>query len=315
MAILRVSHKNNFVTVHKEAINNPYLSFQAIGLWVYLMGKPDNWTVSVSQLSNKYLGNRRGNGEKGIRECIKELISEGYITREQNRKDDGLWDNVSYVVHEQSLKECLPHRLKRHAVERLAVKEGLPKTKSMTKPLLRKVNDSTKDSSPSSLNPKEVIEESLPFSEEKKKTNTSSKCKYPLKKDQQAIFDLLKILDLECEDDVLYILIRTHSVDKIVDAIAHLRNSMENTKNPPRSRIAVLRSVLNGKVIPVTDRCQANRKIAEEFAESRHWKTLKIRDKYCLCEETQFEIPTHFEEQDFIQRLEQGYELYMGCSK
>lgn len=313
MAILRVSHKNNFVTVHKEAINNPYLTFQAIGLWVYLMGKPDNWTVSVSQLSKKYLGNRRGNGEKGIRECIKELMSEGYITREQNRKSDGSWDNVSYVVHEQSLKECLPLRPKRHAVERLAVKEGLPKTKSTTNPLLRKVNDYTKDKSHQPQTKNEVIEESLLFSKEKEKTNNYSKRKYPLKKEQEALFELLKVFDLECDDDVLFILIRSYSEQQIINAIAHLRNSMENKKNPPKSRIAVLRSVLNGKIIPVTDQCQSNRDFAKQFAEKRSWRTLKIKDKYCFCEDTQFEIPNHFSEEEFKNRLEQGYQLYMGC--
>ena len=122
MSSIRTQHdKNNpYVMLNKGALEDSNLSWAAKGLWAYLLGRPDNWHVSVAHLSKLYDG--RGGGEKAIYTLLNELIDNGYCERKQEKGKDGQWQSTEYVVHE--LKECLPHPLQRDAVEPDAVKGG-----------------------------------------------------------------------------------------------------------------------------------------------------------------------------------------------
>ena len=106
MSVLRIKKSDNYVSIHKGALENPRLSFKAKGLWAYCMSRPDDWTFHVSHLSTV-----SKDGEDAIYSAIKELEKEGYITKVQEVKD-GRFQKVDYMVLEVPLefKKCLPHR-------------------------------------------------------------------------------------------------------------------------------------------------------------------------------------------------------------
>ena len=123
MSIIRVEHSKEkpYIVVSKATLDDPNLSWAAKGLWTYLIGKPDDWKIQVTQLAKIY--EKKGGGEKAIYALLKELIQEGYCQRIQENGEHGKFQKITYVLYE--FKNLLPLPLQRHAVERQAVKRHL----------------------------------------------------------------------------------------------------------------------------------------------------------------------------------------------
>ena len=112
MTVIRIKKTENFVILHKGALEDARLSFKAKGLWAYCMSKPSDWTFHVKQLarSNK-------EGEDAIYSAIKELMHAGYVEKIQGN-EKGKFGPLDYIFHEVSqrgripaeLKKCLPLR-------------------------------------------------------------------------------------------------------------------------------------------------------------------------------------------------------------
>lgn len=98
MSIVRVKKRERFVTIDKTGIEDETLSFKATGLLVYLLSKPDNWTISY-----RHLATIKKEGAHAIREALKELADAGYLHRQKIQGVGGLWRT------EQVLYET-PHR-------------------------------------------------------------------------------------------------------------------------------------------------------------------------------------------------------------
>ena len=97
MSIRRSKKTENF-TVIDNTVFNSYLSFRAIGLLSYLLSKPTDWTVSVSQLVNLSKETKRPEGRDSIYLIIDELIQSGFMIRENKPKIQGRHSGVEYVV-------------------------------------------------------------------------------------------------------------------------------------------------------------------------------------------------------------------------
>lgn len=96
MAVLRKAHKSNF-TVIDNAVFKSSLSLKARGLLCTMLSLPDNWHFSTTGLSAIL----PSDGESLIRSAIKELETNGYLTRERIRDDKGkiidwLWTFSDY---------------------------------------------------------------------------------------------------------------------------------------------------------------------------------------------------------------------------
>lgn len=99
MSIIRVKKNENFFTASKEAFQNNDLSWEARGVLAYLMTKPGNWEVRVTDLIK--------NGSAGrdkIRRILKELEQYGYLKRIRVNRDDGQFDWVSEVYDSLELR-------------------------------------------------------------------------------------------------------------------------------------------------------------------------------------------------------------------
>ncbi len=125
MSIVRVEHskENPYVVLNKKALEDKSISWAAKGLWSYLLSRPDNWKVSVTQLSSIYNG--KGGKEKAIYSLLKELIAQGYCAKEIKRADKGHYEKVEYVIYE--LKISLPLASQGDAGKRNAGKRHLNK--------------------------------------------------------------------------------------------------------------------------------------------------------------------------------------------
>lgn len=97
MATFRVyKESGNFVTVHKNFIHDPNISWKAKGILLYLLSRPDDWQVYEKELEKHSL-----DGRDSLKNGIKELETTGYIVRTRKRDDKGRLREYEYSVYEQ----------------------------------------------------------------------------------------------------------------------------------------------------------------------------------------------------------------------
>lgn len=90
----------SFYILDKSISEDKALSWQARGMLVFLLGKPDNWIVSVSALVNETKDSGKKTGRDGVYAIIAELEKVGYIKKAQNRIQSGEFSSFEYMVHE-----------------------------------------------------------------------------------------------------------------------------------------------------------------------------------------------------------------------
>lgn len=93
--IVRIAPRDRFTFVPNPVIEDPKLDLKALGLLVYLLSKPDNWRVRVSQLQQ-----RGPDGRDACYAAMSTLIEAGYATREQPRREDGSLGPVETVIRD-----------------------------------------------------------------------------------------------------------------------------------------------------------------------------------------------------------------------
>lgn len=99
MSIVRAPRPEaNFYVLSKSISEDARLSWAARGLLVYLLGKPDNWKISVESLRRQTEGARVRTGRDGIYALLSELEQAGYLSREQQRGEGGRLSGVEYSV-------------------------------------------------------------------------------------------------------------------------------------------------------------------------------------------------------------------------
>lgn len=94
--------ESNFYILDKRISQDKRLSWAARGLLIYLLGKPDNWRVSVTDLVNQTADSARSSGRDAVYGLLKELQDAGYVRYEQTRKDDGTMGASTYHVSEDA---------------------------------------------------------------------------------------------------------------------------------------------------------------------------------------------------------------------
>lgn len=74
--IVRVIKDSNYVVLNRTAASDERLSYKAVGIHTYLMGKPDYWEGNETDIVR-----RHNDGRAAVRSGIEELIAHGYLTR------------------------------------------------------------------------------------------------------------------------------------------------------------------------------------------------------------------------------------------
>lgn len=94
---IQKDRENPYVMVNKQFLSNAELSWKAKGLLTYLLSLPDNWQIYEDEIVK-----HSKDGKDSLRSALKELIDNGYISRERIRNSAGQLKGYDYYVYETS---------------------------------------------------------------------------------------------------------------------------------------------------------------------------------------------------------------------
>lgn len=104
MSIIRKARpESNFYILDKKISEDSRLSWAARGLLIFLLGKPDNWKVSIEHLRKETEASDKATGRDGIYSLLKALIAAGYVKRVESRNEDGTLDGADYLVFDDPI--------------------------------------------------------------------------------------------------------------------------------------------------------------------------------------------------------------------
>lgn len=101
--IIRRKINNPWTQAPKAIVENEKLTVEARWLLVYLLGKPDGWTVRPADIQNK-----SGWGRDKTRQHIRELVGTGYLLEDLARDEEGRFTTKNYIL----VDEPTSHELK-----------------------------------------------------------------------------------------------------------------------------------------------------------------------------------------------------------
>jgi hypothetical protein len=93
---LRIARRRQFVRLDSRAVNDPKLSYRALGVLTWLLEKPDNWTVRSENIAAA-----KKEGRDAIRTALRELEAAGYLVRNKYRDQAGVWRSEA-VIYESA---------------------------------------------------------------------------------------------------------------------------------------------------------------------------------------------------------------------
>ncbi len=85
----------NFYVLDKSISEDSRLSWEARGLLIFLLGKPDDWSVSIEHLTGQAPA-----GKDKVGRILNELKTVGYVTCERRRGEGGKMAGYVYTVFE-----------------------------------------------------------------------------------------------------------------------------------------------------------------------------------------------------------------------
>ncbi|HDI3132805.1 TPA: hypothetical protein PMB21_001479 [Vibrio cholerae] len=111
MSIIRAKRERNFSVISNDVWADGCLSWQAMGMLSYILSKPDNWSISPSQLEGVTQGTAKKTGREGVYNILKELKNAGFISTKKGA--DG---SVEYTVFDHPVS-AKPNQAKPKKVE------------------------------------------------------------------------------------------------------------------------------------------------------------------------------------------------------
>jgi len=100
--IFRTKVEKKHTTIRNSLINDKSLSWEARGLLIYLLSKPETWIVMKQDLINASPA-----AGKKTSSILKELEITGYIKREKFRNEKGQWEWHTWV-YDMSIPPSIP---------------------------------------------------------------------------------------------------------------------------------------------------------------------------------------------------------------
>lgn len=104
MSIIRTKRTSNYSVIPNH-IHECGLSWRAVGMLVYLLSKPDDWKVSVTQLINHTKQSGAPLGRDGVYSVLRELCSKGYVKKQDVRNESGVFTGTNYLVRDEPLTD------------------------------------------------------------------------------------------------------------------------------------------------------------------------------------------------------------------
>jgi len=110
MTTIRCIHNNNkpYLQINRKTLQRTDLSWEARGLWAYLLSLPSDWEINVKHLMTQSKASR-----DKVRKILNELKDAGLCWLQQRHKSQGKWGSCHYVIAEsvedlEEFKKSLP---------------------------------------------------------------------------------------------------------------------------------------------------------------------------------------------------------------
>ena len=94
---ITVKRRHGFTMVPNSAFDGS-LPLSAIGLYAFMLSRPDDWEFSVSGMA-KCLGV----GRDAVRSALVKLEEAGFLIREQSHNEKGLFSGNTYVLYDEKI--------------------------------------------------------------------------------------------------------------------------------------------------------------------------------------------------------------------
>lgn len=226
--IFRIEKSNNYTLIHRFIAEDERLSWEARGLLIFLLVKPDDWIVIFTHLINSSPAKK-----DKVRRIIQELIKHNYIVKKEVRGESGRFSAPEYIVyelpHDGYFDSLISKAKKTKAEKTVAVKPPRDLPTRTDPPLL---NIQTKPS-------KQITNKTTTTTELIWSPNISAE-------HQKSIMTLVNKIDLE-------------PAQLLLDELA---GQIDNIKNPVGYFRTLLKSYLAGDFIPAKAiQLQAARKV------------------------------------------------------
>ena len=98
--IIKRKYDSNFTAIPNAIIDNRELSAEARWVLIYLLSKPKDWVVRVTDI--RAAGNL---GRDKAYSLMKELVEARYVEKVQGRNEDGSYGDAEYLVVDQPFTE------------------------------------------------------------------------------------------------------------------------------------------------------------------------------------------------------------------
>lgn len=106
MSIKRAARpESNFYLLDKKISEDNRLSWGARGMLVFLLGKPDNWSISVAHLIKETQDSAKKSGRDAVYSMLSELENCGYLRRSKGRGKKGEFGKTDYIISETPLTD------------------------------------------------------------------------------------------------------------------------------------------------------------------------------------------------------------------
>jgi len=90
--ICRKVRRRSFTQIDNEPVNDQSLRYEDIGLLVYVLSKPDNWTIYKYELISSH-----SNGRESVAGILKRLEERGYLLVIKGRTGKGYFSHNQYI--------------------------------------------------------------------------------------------------------------------------------------------------------------------------------------------------------------------------
>ncbi len=136
MTTYRIADRRRWTSVSNGLIEDGSISFRARGLLVWLLSKPDGWSVRSDAIAASST-----EGRDAVRTALRELEAAGYIKREKARDEAGRWVTFSNIYETPEPGNPAPDS-RPSVSQALSTKDGEASTEQQSSSL-RSEEDST----------------------------------------------------------------------------------------------------------------------------------------------------------------------------
>lgn len=296
---------------------------------LFICRKTLGWRKRKDKIAICQICEAMGKSDRPVRRALSRLIKFQLVNRVMNKT--GYGDNApnSYEINmiNISKKEKLEggvgaQKTPRGGRKRPQGGADTPSTKPTTlKPTISKKAMPGGQPVHNSENPNEELEGVggvLPFSKEKKEEEKASPekkkstRKYPRPAQEEEVFQWLKSLNLNTEENTLSYWAHTYPKSKLENAYAHLAYKMSKGYTP-KNLGGFFLNLVKTENSPITDDCLENKKFAQQIKDKLGWASLNLHERFCSEDSRpDYDLPYRINKEDFRERLQRMWELKKG---